>query len=190
MNLLWNRTHPITVSYSEPINKDLFMKKMFSFLLVVIIGVFFLTATSHAKNPQWKNFNEGLALAKKSGKKVLVDVYTDWCGWCKKMDANTYTDPKVLEYLKKNYIVIKLNAEGNEKLSYSGQTISPPEFTQGMGITGFPATLFLQSDGKPITVLPGYSEADMFLHVLSFIGENHYEKKKFADYLAEKGVKK
>ena len=190
MNLLWNRTHPTTVSYSESINKDLFMKKMFSLLLVIIMGVFFLTATSQAKNPQWKKFNEGLALAKKSGKKVLVDVYTDWCGWCKTMDTSTYTDRRVQQYLRKNYVVIKLNAEGDEKLSYSGQTITPPEFAQGMGINGYPATLFLQSDGKPITVLPGYSEADMFLHVLSFIGENHYEKKKFADYLAEKGVKR
>lgn len=159
-------------------------------LLAITVGLFFMVFISEAKNPQWKNFNTGLAEAKKSGKKILIDVYTDWCGWCKKMDANTYTDAKVVDYLSKNYVVIKLNAEGNEKLNYAGQTLTPPAFTQGMGINGFPATLFLQSDGKPITILPGYAEADMFLHVLSFIGENHYETKKFADYLVEKGVKK
>jgi thioredoxin-related protein len=161
------------------------MKK---FILIVFALIFVQTLFAQ-KQIKWDTFDAGLKKAKVSGKKVLVDVYTDWCGWCKKMDAHTYTDPKVQEYLNKNFVIIKLNAEGNEKLTFAGQSITPPEFTQGMGITGFPATLFLQSDGKPITVLPGYAEADMFLHVLSFIGENHYEKKKFADYLAEKGVK-
>lgn len=151
-----------------------------------------LTAISFtsAKEPQWKSFDEGLKQAKLTGKKVLVDVYTDWCSWCKKMDANTYADKKVSEYLNKNFVIIKLNAEGDGTITYSGEKISPAQFAQGMGVSGYPATLFLKSDGQPITLLPGYSEADMFIHVLTFIGENHYEKKKFQDYLAEKGVKK
>ena len=156
---------------------------LFFFLLAAV------TLTS-AKEPQWKTFDEGLKQAKLTGKKVLVDVYTDWCSWCKKMDANTYADKKVSEYLNKNFVIIKLNAEGDGTINYSGEKISPAQFAQGMGVTGYPATLFLKSDGQPITLLPGYSEADMFIHVLTFIGENHYEKKKFQDYLAEKGVKK
>lgn len=161
------------------------MKKIFIVLLLLVTysaGVF-------AKDPQWKKFNAGLSEAKKSGKKILVDVYTDWCKWCKEMDNNTYADKKISAYLKKYYVIIKLDAEGNEKLSYQGQPISPKDFAQGMGVDGYPATVFLQSDGKPITLLPGYSTPDQFIHVLSFIGENHYLKKKFPDYLAEKGIK-
>ncbi|MDP1676817.1 MAG: DUF255 domain-containing protein [Bacteroidota bacterium] len=161
------------------------MKKIF-LVLLLIIG--YSTGLS-AKDLQWKKFNEGIIEAKKSGKKILVDVYTDWCKWCKEMDKKTYADKMISTYLKKNYVIIKLNAEGNERLNYQGQTISPREFAQGMGVDGYPATVFLQSDGKPITLLPGYSTPDQFIHVLSFIGENHYLKKKFPDYLAEKGVK-
>ncbi|MFZ4620370.1 MAG: thioredoxin family protein [Bacteroidota bacterium] len=158
------------------------MKTILFFLLI-------LTASISAKEPQWKKFDEGLKLSKLSGKKVLVDVYTDWCSWCKKMDANTYSDKTVSEYLEKNFVIIKLNAEGAGTISYDGKKISPAEFAQGMGVTGYPATLFMRSDGQPITLLPGYSEAGMFIHVLSFISENRYEKQKFADYLTEKGVK-
>ena len=158
-----------------------------SFLLFLMLTAVSFTS---AKEPQWRSFDEGLKQAKLTGKKVLVDVYTDWCSWCKKMDANTYANKKVSEYLNKNFVIIKLNAEGDGTITYSGEKISPAQFAQGMGVTGYPATLFLKSDGQPITLLPGYSEADMFIHVLTFIGENHYEKKKFQDYLAEKGVKK
>ena len=157
--------------------------------ILVIFCVLAITSISLSKEPQWKKFNEGIAEAKMSGKKILVDVYTDWCSWCKKMDAGTYPNKKVSDYLSKNYVIIKLNAEGNEKISYNGQTITPAEFAQGMGVNGYPATVFLKSDGQPITMLPGYAEPDRFIHVLSFIGENHYEKKKFAEYLIEIGAK-
>ncbi len=158
-------------------------------ILLVILLVIAYSTTALAKDPEWKKFNEGMSEAKKNGKKILVDVYTDWCTWCKEMDKNTYADKNISAYLKKNYVIIKLNAEGNEKMMYEGKPITPQEFAQGMGVNGYPATLFLQSDGKPITLLPGYSTPDQFIHVISFIGENHYLKKKFPDYLAEKGVK-
>ena len=161
------------------------MKKIF---LVLLLLAAYSTGVS-AKDPQWKKFNEGITEAKKSGKKILIDVYTDWCKWCKEMDKNTYADKNISAYLKKNFVIIKLNAEGNEKIMYEGKSITPQEFAQGMGVDGYPATLFLKSDGKPITLLHGYSTPDQFIHVLSFIGENQYLKKQFADYLSEKGVK-
>lgn len=166
------------------------MQNLLTRAFVLCLTIIVLSTVSFGKEPQWKNFNDGLAQAKKSGKKVLVDVYTDWCSWCKKMDANTYSDMKVREYLQKNYIIVKLNPEKDGEVMYDGKKYSAADFSQGMGINGYPATLFLKSNGEPITVLPGYADADMFMHVLSFIGEDHYEKKQFADYLAEKGVKR
>ncbi|MDD8018624.1 MAG: DUF255 domain-containing protein [Bacteroidota bacterium] len=160
---------------------------IFSFLVLTTIG--YSQNASDRKNIAWNNFNQGLNQARTSGKKILIDVYTDWCTWCKKMDAVTYSDGIIQDYLQKNYIIVKLNAEGDEKVNYAGQTLSAAEFAKGMGVTGYPATLFLKSNGDPITVLPGYSEPKMFIHVLSFIGENHFEKEKFSDYLDKKGVK-
>lgn len=160
------------------------MKSIMWLLLVMV----FVTM-SNAKDLQWKKYNDGIAEAKKSGKKVLVDVYTDWCKWCKTMDTVTYKDKKVKEYLEKNFVIIKLNAEGNEQVSYAGQKMNPREFAQGMKIDGYPATLFMTSKGEAITVLPGYSEPAMFLNVLSYIREDQYSKKNFDQYLKEKGVK-
>ena len=165
-----------------------FVKIAAVLLLIVSTGIAQKKGASSDKI-EWKSFDAGMSEAKKTGKKVLIDVYTVWCGWCKKMDAGTYSDKKVTEYLKKHFVTIKMNPEKDGPVTYDGKKYSAAEFSQGMGVNGYPATLFLKSDGKPITLLPGYSEADMFLHVISFIGDNQYEKKKFADYLSEKGVK-
>jgi len=159
------------------------MKVFFAFVLALL----FINYAAPAQT--WESFNAGMDKAKASKKTILVDIYTDWCSWCKKMDASTYSDTKVKEYLKKNFTIIKLNAEGKTPIVYKGKSMSPAEFAQGMGVTGYPATLFMKSDGDGITLVPGYSEAPMFLHILTFIGENRYEKQKFNDYLKEKGVK-
>lgn len=160
------------------------MKKLFiMFLLLTYASI------SFAKDLQWKNFNDGIAEAKKLNKKVLIDVYTDWCTWCKKMDAVTYADKNVKAYLEKNFVLIKLNADGAGVITYAGQKISPAVFAQQMGVDGYPATLFMKGNGEPITILPGYSEPKTFIHVISYIAENQIGKKKFEDYLIEKGVK-
>ena len=141
-----------------------------------------------AMNLKWESFNGGIEHAKSNHKKVLVDVYTEWCGWCKKMDQNVYTDQSVKEYLSKNFVVIKMNAEGDGTVSYKGKEYSPAQLAALFGVTGYPTTLFLKDDSEPITVLPGYLEAPMFLHILSYIAEDQYESKQFDQYLKEKGV--
>jgi thioredoxin-related protein len=138
---------------------------------------------------QWNSFDTGINHAKTSHKKILVDVYTDWCGWCKKMDSEVYTDPDIKDYLSKHFVIIKMNAEANEKIHYKGQEYLPAQLAAAFGVNGYPATLFLREDSEPITLLPGYTEAPMFLLILSFIAENQYEKKQFSEYLKEKGVK-
>ncbi len=150
-----------------------------------------LIAQSKDASPaiQWNSFDAGMEKAKADHKKVLVDVYTEWCGWCAKMDTEVYTNPGVKDYLSKNFVIIKMNAEGNGRVHYKGQEYSPGQLAAAFGVKGYPTTLFMREDSEPITLLPGYAEAPMFLLILSFIAENQYEKKQFSEYLKEKGVK-
>ncbi len=166
----------------------------YGLIFIFVAGVLsnqslFAQTSKPAQEKMWKSFDAGLEQAKATHKKILVDVYTDWCKWCTKMDKEVYTDPKVREYLSNNFVIVKMNAEGNETVHFKGEAFSPPQLAAAFGVTGYPATLFLKDDSDPITLLPGYMEAPMFLHVLSFIAENHYEKKQFNEYLKEKGVK-
>ena len=135
---------------------------------------------------KWMTFNDGIAQAKKTGKKVMIDVYTDWCGWCKKMDKDTYSDGTIAAYLNKKYIAIKLNAESSHSVQFQGKAYTEQELAGAFGVTGYPSIIFLKTDGDPITVYPGYADAVKFRSVLSFIGEDHYLTTKFEDYLRTK----
>jgi thioredoxin-related protein len=157
---------------------------------IIIIPVFLLAIAGAVdagdRSPRWRPFNDGLAEAEKSGKKVLVDVYTDWCGWCKRMDREVYAEAKVLDYLNKRFVVVKLNAEANESVHYADRIISNIDLVRAFGVRGYPATLFMKSDGEPITLLPGYRPPDQFIQILEFIGEDHYLTMKWEEYTAGK----
>jgi tetratricopeptide (TPR) repeat protein len=90
----------------------------------------------------------------KTTKLLLVDVYTDWCGWCKVMDQKTYTDPYVAKFLNENFVCIKLNAEDKGE----GTTLAA-----AMKVDGFPCTCILDVTKKANTNISGFAEPDAFL---------------------------
>lgn len=152
------------------------------------VALLLVAQTTGGEKPRlnWFAFNDGMVEAKKSGKTVMIDVYTHWCGWCKKMDKDTYADPGVIDYLSKKYIAIKLNAESSDKLQYREKAYTEREFAAAFGVNGYPSIIFLGNDGEPITIYPGYADATRFKVVLSYIAEDHYKTMKFEDYAASK----
>lgn len=142
---------------------------LFAFLAFLLYSSF----TNVGKELKWLDWNTGYPLAKKTNKIILVDAYTDWCGWCKKMDRDTYTDTKIIETLNKDFIIVKFNPEiADVEYNLDGVKISGRELfaqlTQGKS-TGFPTTYFIQPNKKQIQVAAGYLGPDDFLKVLDQI---------------------
>lgn len=136
--------------------------------------LFFISSLSISANGselEWLSYNDGLAKAKNEKKILLIDFYTDWCGWCKKMDANTYSSKKVIDYLKKHFVVVKLNPEKDRGLVYEGQNLSGAQFAQMAGVSGYPATGFFHNGVDFMGVIPGYIEEEQFLELLSKVVE-------------------
>jgi thioredoxin-related protein len=170
------------------------MMKSFSYKyaasFLVLLGVFAFafysieksSASSAPGTVVWHSFNDGINLARNSNKKVLVDVYTNWCGWCKKMDAEVYTDKEVSRLLKQDFILVKLNAESSNALSYKGNSFTEAEFARELGVTGYPTTLFFDQNSNPITNFPGYAPPGRFAKVLDFIGKDYYKSVSFQEY--------
>lgn len=107
------------------ISKNFFGLVMIAFLAVSFTGYAQLTKHDSKEDLttslSWYEIEDLPALQKKQEKKVIVDIYTSWCKWCKVMDEQTFNDPKVIAYLNENYYMVKLNAESQKQISFKGK---------------------------------------------------------------------
>lgn len=144
--------------------------------LLTALGIALCTATAGAGTFVWHSWDEGLAEARRSNRPILVDVYTNWCGWCRRMDREVYARADVRDYLSANYVTIKLNAESNLRGTYEGRDQSMRSIASRFGVRGYPTTLFLRPGAEHIVTVPGYVSADRFLLLLQYVGDGHLDR--------------
>lgn len=124
----------------------------------------------------WLDWNAAAEKARTTERPILVDVYTDWCGWCKRMDRDVYARPEIREYLSTRFVTVKLDAEANDPARYQGKDYDSSTLAERFKVTGYPTTVFLRSNGDHIINVPGYVPADRFLLVLQYIAEGHLDR--------------
>jgi thioredoxin-related protein len=166
-------------------------------LALAFVAVLFITTTSSAQI-SWMSWDEAIAANKKEPKKLLVDVYTEWCGWCKKMDKNVFTDPVIEAYVKENFYAVKLDAEQKEAIEYDGHTFNFNPNATRRGVhdlavalldsrMSYPSIVYLDEHRDRISISPGFKPADKFIHELNFIQGGHYKTKTYQEYLKVQG---
>lgn len=115
---------------------------------------------------EWLTFEEAMKKSAQDKKPIFVDVYTDWCGWCKKMDKNTFQTQEVMEYVAQNYHAVKVDAESEEATSFDGQKLTYRQLSGGVfKVTGYPSIVLINSK-KEVAVAPGYRDKDAFVQML------------------------
>ena len=93
--------------------------RLFTIFCALLSSSFLIAQEDTSIN--WLSWEEAVSLSEKEQKKIFIDVYTDWCGWCKKMDANTFQHDKIARYINENYYAIKFNAEEKEAIELKGK---------------------------------------------------------------------
>jgi uncharacterized protein YyaL (SSP411 family) len=139
---------------------------------LVFIFLLLISSSSFAQNDKlvWYDWNTGYEKAIKEHKIVLVDAYTDWCGWCKKMDRDTYANSEVIKKINQHFVAIKFNPEiAFPTYKIGDQTFDNKQLygllTQGQS-TGFPTTYYIIPAKNSLTVEVGYKGPEDFLRIL------------------------
>jgi len=160
--------------------------------IIVFIASFALLSFTlpYAAGPEregvsWMTWEEAAAMMESQDKKVLLNVYTDWCGWCKRMDKTTYSDSTVISYINEHFIPVKLNPEHNDSIMYDGDIYTYRELARAMSVRGYPATGFLNEDQEMLTLISGYHDANRFLSFLQFFGGDHHLTSDYQTWMAE-----
>lgn len=179
------------------------MKKSFPLVVLcaaAILSVSFVQPRQVPNNEgkvHWYTWSEAVELNKKTPKKIYVDIYTTWCGPCKKMDMTTFENPEVAAYLNEHFYPVKFDAEQKEPLVYDGHVFKHLEGGRH-GINEFaysildqkllfPSGVFLDEAVQRTTIMPGYMEPVIFMKVLKFHAENHYKTMSWDDYKKTNG---
>lgn len=132
--------------------------------------------------PDWQVFGEAVADAQAEGDLVLVHAYAVWCGWCRRLDADVYTDDAVQAYLSEHYEVTRLDTESPQEIDFFGGTVTMRELASALGLSSTPTTVFFTADGQYINKAPGYWPPEKFVLLLRYVEEEAYEMMNFQDY--------
>jgi thioredoxin-related protein len=142
---------------------------------------------------QWMSFEDAVAKNQTEPRKIFMDVYTSWCGWCKRMDATTFKEQKVIDYLNKKFYAVKFDAETKDTIRFSGHEFTfhsdwrsnELAWSLMQGRMSYPTSLYLDEAVSLLSPVPGYLTPDQIMPILTYFGENIYKNKKWDDYLSE-----
>jgi len=179
------------------------MVKIFQKLGLVLFILAYLAIDAYAQDKiNWISFEEAITKQKEENKKLFVDIYTEWCGWCKKMDKTTFENQVIIEYINQNYLPVKFNAEQKKMISFQGKEYG--FIRQGRsgyhelaaaitkGRLSYPTYVFLDEKMNVIQPVPGYQDEITLEYILNYFGEDFYKEipwRKFTEEYKPKNKK-
>jgi thioredoxin-related protein len=169
------------------------MKKYAAFLVVVIMSLCSFRAGKPAAAPEeahvkWLTWAQAQEAQKKKPKKVFVDVYTDWCGWCKRMDATTFENPAIAKYMNDNFYCVKFNAETKEEIVFKGEKYGNDGRNNKLATfllqnrMSYPTTLYLDEELNLLSAVPGYMAPKDAEPILSYFVTNSFKTTPWEEY--------
>lgn len=172
------------------------MKSMKKYLTRTLILIFIAGAvtpfvSAQSARVKWYTIQEAEKLVKANPRPIVIDTYTDWCGWCKKLDQETFSNPVIAEILNTKFYPVKFNAEGKDPVTFLGRNfVNDGKSGKShqlaiallQGQMSYPNLVFFNEKMQLVTNVPGYREAKEMEVLLSFFADKAYEKINFQDY--------
>ncbi len=166
------------------------MKSVVLSIGIIILGLN-LTAQDSIK---WHSIDQAIQLASQEPRVLVIDVYTEWCGWCKRMDATTFSDAEVVELMNKHFYPVKLDAEGKDDIVIGDRTYKFVDNGRRgyheiaavvtRGRLSYPTISYVDAQGKVLEAAPGYKTAYQFRVYLAYYADGAYQDQSFDEFSA------
>ncbi|MGM0566683.1 MAG: thioredoxin family protein [Bacteroidota bacterium] len=169
--------------------------KYYSIFLFTVILPIWISAQENEK-VQWLDLDEAIELQREEPRKLFIDVYTDWCGWCKKMDKTTFQDTAIIKMLNEEFYPVKFDAESDHPVRFAGKVYKNPDpgarrsthqLTYALlgKKVSYPSYAFFDEKYSRITVVKGYVKPENLMPVLHYIGRGIYQNQEWKDFMTE-----
>lgn len=176
------------------------MKSRYYFLMpkyaiILFSGILFICSSAIMKPEakekiQWLTVKEVSQKMKEEPRLVLIDLYTNWCYWCKVMDKKTYNNDKVIAYINKNFYAVKLNAESKETIEWEnkkfiynpGNKVNDFALYLSNGQLSFPTTVIFPQIDKDPAAIPGFMTPKEMESILKYFGEGLYKTQNYQEF--------
>jgi thioredoxin-related protein len=135
--------------------------------MILTIGLVLIGGKADEPGIEWITLEEAQERAATEPRNVIVDMYTDWCGWCKKMDKTTFVDPSVAAFANEHYYAVKINAESSAVIDFMGEKTNGRKLAQEFNVPGFPTYILLDKSFDLKEQVIGYKSEKDFLKILT-----------------------
>lgn len=155
-------------------------------VVAMLFAVFAISGLSAQEKIEWIKIDQlekSIGQTNNQGKKILVDCYTDWCGWCKRMDKDTFSDTLIAKIMNYYFIAVKFDAECQENITLKGKEYksngatskkkNPHQLAYYLlnNRLSYPSFSIMNTDLNVIEVIAGYNNPNEFEKMLVFFGE-------------------
>jgi thioredoxin-related protein len=161
---------------------------------ISVLALFGILGINAQEKVKWYSIEEAIQLTAQEPRVLVIDVYTDWCGWCKRMDATTFSDPTIAAMLNRHFYPVKLDAEGKEDIMIGNRTFKYVESGRSgyhevaaivtKGRLSYPTISYVDDQGKVIDAYAGYKTPEQLKVYLDYFAEGNYKTKSFEEFSA------